>query len=587
MKLFFFLFVITAFLESSLITQIKFSNPPIELNREQTEPIIGGMNYNERSFIDTTGSVPGLTGYWDYVTNGNNLKKLWVMGDTVVVIADQTDSVHGSSTSSRHSYINFSTNGGLSWLMVYPNYILGDNSAYPDLNFMYLEIGGTVSSSGRYYPFTGINRGYAGRDLAFGLIVFNYNEIPNTTSRDIFSYRMLPDNLACVYRSYTGDSLYFIKYDCINYSFSSNKVLLAANVGSGMRYFISTNDGNDIFVMWWVPAQLDYTMLGRRSTDGGNTFGPVQTIMTYDTYVNNNEVCPWPSGDIIYKKGTNYFGTAFSTYPAFIEYYAKGCKIVFWSPYLSGYRVIVDWTNHPVLSDVNFFENTGNNIQTNMTAVSHPSLAYSDDGSRLFCVYSAVQKDSTSYHFLYNDIWMSYSDNNGDTWLGPYNLTSTSNADEIYPTISKTGNTQYNINITYSLSACPGSASFIDTLTSPKCRVYQIFKKCNFINGNCAGVILPVIKNSGEVPKEYFLSQNYPNPFNPSTAIKFGLVKSCKVKLIIYDAIGREIQRLVESIFERGTYEIQWNAENFSSGIYFYSLQTEEFTQTKKMILLK
>jgi hypothetical protein len=585
MKPFFFLILTAFLLESPLITQIKESTPLNELNNEFSGKGYTSLSYEPGQVIDTAGRVPGLTGFWDYVTNGNNLKKIWVIGNDLIVAADQTDSVNASNTTSRYSYFNYSINSGSTW--EYGNnairIVYNQHSAYADLNYLVVSGVGTISSSGRLYPVSGSNRGYAGYDLILGAGIFTIRETP---VRDVFSSRILPNQLACAFRSLSGDTLIYSKYSCATNLFGLD-IPLASNVGSGMRYFISTNDSNDVFVMWWVPVQFEYAMLGRMSTDGGNTFGPVQTIMTYDTYVNNNEVFPWPCGDIIYKRGTNFFGAAFSTYPAFAEYYAKGCKIVFWSPYLSGYKVIVDWTNHPVLSDVNFFENTQNRLQVNMTAVSHPSLAYSEDGSRLFCVYSAAQKDSTSYYFLYNDIWMSYSDNDGETWSAPYNLTNTQNADEIYPTISKTGNTQYILNITYSLSACPGSASFGDTLISPRCRVYQIYKKCNFISGNCAGIILPVIKNSGEVPETYFLTQNYPNPFNPSTNISFGIIRTSGVKLIIYDALGREIQKIIEGKLERGIYEISWNAENFASGIYFYSLQTEDFTQTKKMILLK
>ncbi len=574
-----FLFIVTAY------SQIKSSFPVIEDKQNSGSSIYKKCISEDRVLIDTSGSVPGLTGYWDYVTNGNNLKKLWVSGNDIIVGADQTDSLNASHTASRHSYFNYSQNGGLTWEFMSGNPIVYDrNSAYLDFNYIYVSGLYTLASTGRYYPPSGTSTGYAATDLALGIGVFTV--IQNTEAKDIFSYRLMPDKLACVFKSFTGDSLFYARYNNATHLFELPKVLLGANIGSGMRYFIATNDSADIYVMWWVPATFEYAMMGRRSTDGGLTFGSSQTIMTWDNYVNGDEVYPWPAGDIVYKNA-NFLGVAFSTYPAYVEYFIKGCKIVFWSPYLSGYKVIADWTNHPVLADLNFFENTGNSIQDNMTPVSHPTLAYSDDRSRLFCVYSVVQKDSTSYHFLYNDIWMSYSDNDGETWSLPYNLTNTPNADEIYPSISKTGNTQYTINITYSLSSCPGSASFGDTLTSPVCKVYQIYKKCDFVNGNCSGVILPVKPISGKVPSEYFISQNYPNPFNPETNLRFGLVKSCKIKLSVYDALGREIQRLIDRNLDAGIYEIKWNAGNYSSGVYFYSLQTEEFTQTKKMILLK
>ncbi|NOS86668.1 MAG: T9SS type A sorting domain-containing protein [Ignavibacteria bacterium] len=90
-----------------------------------------------------------------------------------------------------------------------------------------------------------------------------------------------------------------------------------------------------------------------------------------------------------------------------------------------------------------------------------------------------------------------------------------------------------------------------------------------------------------EIPLNFSLSQNYPNPFNPATKIQFALPNSSDTKLIIYDAIGKEVETLVNESLEAGIYEVSWYAEKFSSGIYFYQLTTDIHTDTKKMILVK
>ena len=96
------------------------------------------------------------------------------------------------------------------------------------------------------------------------------------------------------------------------------------------------------------------------------------------------------------------------------------------------------------------------------------------------------------------------------------------------------------------------------------------------------------IKNiSTEIPNEYKLFQNYPNPFNPNTTIKFQIIKSSLVKLIVYDILGREINLLVNEKLNPGTYQAEFNGTGLSSGMYFYKLITEEYTDTKKLILLK
>ncbi len=92
---------------------------------------------------------------------------------------------------------------------------------------------------------------------------------------------------------------------------------------------------------------------------------------------------------------------------------------------------------------------------------------------------------------------------------------------------------------------------------------------------------------SSEIPKSFSLCQNYPNPFNPTTNIKFDIPKQSFVKLVIYDMLGREVATLVNEQLKAGTYQADWNAPAFPSGVYFYKLQTESYTETKKMVLIK
>ena len=89
------------------------------------------------------------------------------------------------------------------------------------------------------------------------------------------------------------------------------------------------------------------------------------------------------------------------------------------------------------------------------------------------------------------------------------------------------------------------------------------------------------------IPDKFNLYQNYPNPFNPSTTIKFDLPKSGNVTLKLYDLLGREVSSLVNGYRNAGQYEISFNGNNFSSGIYFYRLQYDGLMQTKKFMLVK
>jgi hypothetical protein len=104
---------------------------------------------------------------------------------------------------------------------------------------------------------------------------------------------------------------------------------------------------------------------------------------------------------------------------------------------------------------------------------------------------------------------------------------------------------------------------------------------------NTSGIIL-AIGNSGTVnPTEFELSQNYPNPFNPVTVINYQIPQSGNVKLIIYDALGKEVNTLVNENQNPGNYQIEWNAAAFPSGAYFYTLEAGSFVSNKKMILIK
>lgn len=124
------------------------------------------------------------------------------------------------------------------------------------------------------------------------------------------------------------------------------------------------------------------------------------------------------------------------------------------------------------------------------------------------------------------------------------------------------------------------------------------------ITQNTGGILTDICVTNGinpisnEVPADFKLYQNYSNPFNPSTKIRFDIPPNGKwqttdVKLIVYDILGREVATLVNEQLKPGTYEVEWDGSNFTSGIYFYRLvtdsygETKSFTDVKKMVLVK
>ena len=125
--------------------------------------------------------------------------------------------------------------------------------------------------------------------------------------------------------------------------------------------------------------------------------------------------------------------------------------------------------------------------------------------------------------------------------------------------------------------------------------VYFINKNTGWVVGHggtilkttTGGFMTNISNYSNNIPDEYELHQNFPNPFNPSTTIRFDIPKSSYTKIIVYNNLGRIVSKLVNEKLNAGSYEVNWDPKSVSSGIYFYRLDTEEFFDVKKMLLIK
>jgi hypothetical protein len=90
-----------------------------------------------------------------------------------------------------------------------------------------------------------------------------------------------------------------------------------------------------------------------------------------------------------------------------------------------------------------------------------------------------------------------------------------------------------------------------------------------------------------ELPSGFALLQNYPNPFNPTTTISYNISKTVKVRLSVYDALGREVKELVNELKTPGSYNVEFDGTGLASGIYFYRIETEGRSKVKSMLLMK
>lgn len=103
----------------------------------------------------------------------------------------------------------------------------------------------------------------------------------------------------------------------------------------------------------------------------------------------------------------------------------------------------------------------------------------------------------------------------------------------------------------------------------------------------CQDIPVGISSINAEIPKSFSLKQNYPNPFNPMTKIKFDLPSSLNTKITVYDILGKEVKTLINGKLNPGAHEVDFDGSNLPSGVYFYKLETESFTETKKMVLIK
>lgn len=132
----------------------------------------------------------------------------------------------------------------------------------------------------------------------------------------------------------------------------------------------------------------------------------------------------------------------------------------------------------------------------------------------------------------------------------------------------------------------PGNSNYNFNGTLDDLRIYDYSLPREEIN-NLYNITTSVEMNNDVIPAKTSLYQNYPNPFNPSTEIIFDLNKASNINLDIFNIIGEKIQTLSSGFFSAGRHSLIWNADNYSSGIYFFVLKTGEKIFTKKMILLK
>jgi hypothetical protein len=224
-------------------------------------------------------------------------------------------------------------------------------------------------------------------------------------------------------------------------------------------------------------------------------------------------------------------------------------------------------------------------VSTNAFGCCYPAISISDDGQVIVCLwaqpnFTETTIDTFSNGLMWHDVFYNVSADGGATWNGATQLTSTVDRDESFINLNAklemVSATEYRVRALYVADDEPGQCPFAGTCTQAEV-VYHEFTV----------MTTDVRENTASVPDQYSLGQNYPNPFNPVTKITYNVPVKAEVSLSVFNVLGEKVATLVDGTREAGSYTADFIATDLPSGVYYYSLTANEFTSSKKMMLVK
>ncbi|HEY5125564.1 MAG TPA: exo-alpha-sialidase [Ignavibacteria bacterium] len=381
--------------------------------------------------------------------------------------------------------------------------------------------------------------------------------------------------------------------------------------------------GEVVHIVWMDTRDGNYEIYYKRSTDGGLTWGAdtrltnntaysyrvsislsasVVHIVWYDNRDGNYEIYYKNSTD----GGTTWGTDTRLTNAIFESYYpsisASGSVVhVSWHDMRDGNREIY------YKRSTDGGTSWGSDVRlTNDTAYSY---------------YSSIGVSGSVVHIVWSDfrdsdyeIYYKRSTDGGSSWGSDTRLTNAL-GESGYPSISVSGSFVHivwhdlrdgNWEIYYKRSTDGGISWSPDIrLTNEPAYqwgpsvtaygsavhvVWRDFRDGNdeiYYKRNPTGNITGIENITSEIPKEFKLMQNYPNPFNPTTNVQFSIINVQFVILKVFDILGREVATLVKEQLKPGTYEVSFDGSMLNSGVYFYRLLTPDFSETKRMLMIK
>jgi hypothetical protein len=381
----------------------------------------------------------------------------------------------------------------------------------------------------------------------------------------------------------TGTSLSsstFLGWNAIQSAIANSYMLARSDDGTRIGLVNIANGYND------APDYGD--VLFRESTNNGTSFSAPTKIFDAQ-WGSGDSLCAFNSVSLCYVGNVpkvvwehvkqTRSGSFYPGYPSQLRY---------WSSDLPGTdpnrsKIIADTNNlgyHP------YYHSGPNATVDGYTNTTRPVIGKSNTGNVLFVAvmvpsdYVGNSPDTVSFM----DIYYLVSGNGGASWKAPVKMNPTTPVrDWIFPSVSQTNTkvgSNYIFNVACESDSLPGNYSTYTT--NPQTSATYYYVKVSIPEPVGVGNI------TTQIPEKYYLGQNFPNPFNPVTTIRFALKKSSNVTLRVFNTNGQVVSTLIGNEFvSAGINEIKFDASNLASGIYFYSITAGDFTDTKKMILIK
>lgn len=477
-----------------------------------------------------------------------------------------------------------STNSGANWSYM----ILSSGTMFKEMYFVNSQTGWVVGDSGKIYKTT--NTG------------INWSPQSSSTTRKLYSVKFKDQ--------YTG------------YASGKDGIILSTSDGGENWYkksqYLLNRENNSIQALKFLDDNTGYCFgndgLVAKSTDGGITWSGQQSntnsLLTRACFVDNTIWAAGQNGTIIKTTngGANWSNVPFpntSTIPG-IYFVDSNTGYVLTVSYEKLYKTTNGGANWftPIISQQ--IQN-GNNVcfvnsQTGYIIGGAGRIYKTENGGNYWTTYSHPTSNALYDIFFINSNtgWVCgngglilKTTNSGIDWIQQNSngqaLLKISFVDEnfgwsvgYYGYMRKTTdggqNWQYSLTGTYDWLQ---DVFFINQTTG------WIVGENSILKTTTGGNVVNIIRVSNAVPKEFTLNQNYPNPFNPVTKIKFDIPDHSNAKIIVYDLLGREVITLVNKYLKPGSYEVDWDGTTFASGVYFYSLVTPEYVETKRMVLIK